>query len=224
MVRMNALLRLLLPALLAGCTASGIAGDPVSRTFQWFDVMAGNDIRRACAPGAPERWRFVYNGIYSEQIRTYDIAGGTMETRIFVRPGFGYLGTPRPDELMNGARSAMSIAPEDLEHLVRVWESDLPNAVKPIGHLRSDRFFWTTAACRNGRFQVAAFTYPPDASAPFGFPQELFRFDRSGKAVNPPRPMRDVGALTDFIPSRHNSDDNARFLLKVTPDGIEPGY
>jgi hypothetical protein len=212
-------------ALTGSAAAQGIANNPISRTFQWPDIMAGNDIRLACRAGAPERWRFVYNAIYSEQVRTYDIVGGMVETRVFNRLGIGYITTFSLADFMHGAASAVPISPEDLRRLIGAWETDLPKAVKPIGHLRADRFFWTSAGCRDGRFVVAAFNYPADGSTPFAFPLELARLDRSGLPGNPPRPMPDVGPLTGFIPSRHNrADDNVRFLLRVTEDGISFGY
>ncbi|MBM3547476.1 MAG: hypothetical protein FJX54_11010 [Alphaproteobacteria bacterium] len=220
LVRLTALLAVAAPA-----AAQGIASDPISRTFRWPDMMAGNDIKRACGPGAPERWRFVYNAIYSEQVRSYDIADGTVETRVFNRLGIGYMTTFSVAEFITGALSTAPISAEDLRRLTSVWEADLPRAVKPVGHLRADRFFWTTAGCRDGRFTFAAFNYPPDASTPFNFPLELARFDRSGRPGNPPRPMPDVGPLTGFIPSRHNrADDSTQFLLKVTENGLQFGY
>lgn len=210
---------------LAGCTAAGIAGDPLTRTFQWGDVMAGNDIRRACGPGAPDRWRFIYNGVYAEQVRVYEIEDGGLEARVFDRPNLANLGGVAFDQFMRGASTRTPITREDLGRIVGVWERDLPKAVRPGDHLRSDRFFWTTAACRGGRFAAAAFNYPADASSPFAFPAELARFDQTGRPFNPPRPIdRDAGALADFLPSRHGNDGGARFLLKVTEDGIQQGY
>ena len=217
--------RLIAVLALAGCTASGIAGDPVTRTFQWGDVMAGNDIRRSCGAGAPERWRFIYTGVYAEQVRVYEIEAGGLDARVFERPNLAHLSTLQFDQFMRGATTRTPVTPEDLRRIVGAWEGDLPKAVHPGDHLRSDRFFWTTAACRDGRFVVAAFNYPADATSPFAFPLELARFDRTGRPVNPPRPIaRDAGVLADFIPSRHGSDDGARFLLKVTEDGIQQGF
>jgi hypothetical protein len=212
------------PTLAAPTMAQAIASDPISRTFRWPDILAGNDIRRACGPGAPERWRFVYNAIYSEQVRSYDVGGGTVETRVFDRLGIGYMTTFSLAEFIQGALSIAPISPEELRRLAAAWETDLPKAVKPIGHLRADRFFWTSAGCRDGRFVFAAFAYPPDGSTPFAFPLELARFDRSGRPGNPPRAMPDVGPLAGFIPSRHDSaDDATRFLLRVAENGIQFG-
>ncbi len=217
--------RLVVLLALAGCTATGIADDPITRTFQWGDVMAGNDIRRSCGPGAPERWRFIYNGVYSEQVRVYEIDTGGLDARVFDRPNLAHFGRLAFDQFMHGAGNRTPITRDDLRRIVSVWESDLPKAVRPGDHLRSDRFFWTTAGCREGRFVVAAFNYPADASSPFAFPQELARFDRTGRPVNSPRPIaRDAGVMADFMPSRHNNDGTARFLLKVTEDGIQKGY
>src|SRR5690606_6468296 len=56
---------------LAACTYRG-ADDPVSRKFSWFSYLNGDDIRRECVAGAADRYRFVYNGINVEQVRTYD--------------------------------------------------------------------------------------------------------------------------------------------------------
>ena len=220
LLRLAVLLALAVPA-----AAQSIPNDPVSRTVRWPDIMAGTDIKRACAPGAPERWRFVYNAIYSEQVRSYDIADGTVETRVFDRLGIGFMTTFSLAEFIQGALSTTPITPQELRRLIALWEIDLPKAVRPVGHLRADRFFWTTAGCRDGRFTFAAFSHPPDGSTPFIFPLEIARFDRSGKPVNPPRPTPDVGPMTGFIPNRHNSaDDNARFLLRVTENGLQFGY
>jgi hypothetical protein len=216
---------LLLCLALAGCAASGIAGDPITRMLQWPEVMAGNDIRRACGPGAPERWRFVYNGSYAEQVRVYEIEAGAVVARVFDRPNLALVGALEAQQVMRGIDSRVPITPEEMRRLVATWEGDLALAVRPVGHLRSDRFFWTTAACRDGRFTVAAFAYPADGASPFAFPEELARFDRTGRKVNPPRPVeRDAGVLADYTPSRHGSDRAPRFLLRVTEGGIETGY
>lgn len=211
---------------LAGCTANGIANDPLTRNFQWGDVMAGSDIRRACAPGAPERWRFVYNGVYGEQVRVYEIEAGTVEARVFDRLNLASLDLYRTDHFLRGANARTPIGPDDLGRLVRAWESDRPKVAQPGVLLRSDRFFWTTTACRDGRFVVAAFPYPSDGASTLTFPEELARFDRTGKPVNPPRAFdRDILVLSDYQPNRRTGDTEQKFLLRIMPDGsIARGY
>ena len=47
----------------AGCNYQG-RDDALSQRFTWFSYMNGDDILAACNPGAPDRFRFVYNGVY----------------------------------------------------------------------------------------------------------------------------------------------------------------
>ena len=58
---------------LGGCEYAGPAGDPVSRNISWFDYVGGESLKAACGPGASTQLRFVYNGIYDQQIRSYDL-------------------------------------------------------------------------------------------------------------------------------------------------------
>ena len=66
--------------LLAGCTYRGDIDNPAVRKVSWFSYLDGTDIRTACAEGAPDSYRLVYNGRYEEQLRSYEItadgAGG----------------------------------------------------------------------------------------------------------------------------------------------------
>src|SRR5687767_2994137 len=130
----RALLSLLTCLALAGCAPAGVAEDPVSRLFQWPQIMAGEDIRRDCTAGGGERWRVVYNGVYTEQVRVYDIAAGAVETRVFDRLNLLDLDA---DRFFHGARSTVAIAPTDLRRFVEAVAGDLPRAAKPDEHLRS---------------------------------------------------------------------------------------
>ena len=46
---------------------------PVVRSFHWFDFVGANDIRAACVPGGRSHLRLVYNALWEEQVRVYDI-------------------------------------------------------------------------------------------------------------------------------------------------------
>src|SRR5437899_6463412 len=46
---------------------------PIVRSVHWFDYVGGNDIRAACGKDGRNRLRLVYNAIYDEQVRTYEI-------------------------------------------------------------------------------------------------------------------------------------------------------
>src|SRR5437762_456402 len=46
---------------------------PIVRSFNWFSYVGGDDIRAACGKDGRDRLRLVYNAIYDEQVRTYEI-------------------------------------------------------------------------------------------------------------------------------------------------------
>ena len=46
---------------------------PIVRSLNWFSYVAGDDIRAACRPGGRNRIRLVYNALWEEQVRTYEI-------------------------------------------------------------------------------------------------------------------------------------------------------
>jgi len=210
---------------LASCTGSGVANDPISRAFQWYGTLAADDIRRSCAPGAPEQWRFIYNGVYTEQVRVYEIRGGMVETRVFDRLNILNLDLNTADQFMGGARSANPITPEDQQKVAATWQADLAVAAKPGEHLRSDRFYWTTAACRDGKFTFAAFLYPNTGGPAFAFPGELIRYDTTGKQVNRPRTFdRDILIPSDYQVRRDHGAEGPRFLMRVVENGARQGY
>ena len=73
-------------ALLAACSGTSHVDTPLVGRLQWFAFIGGDDIRRQCVPGAPAHYRFVYNAVYSEQVRIYDVmrnsAGAEFGARI----------------------------------------------------------------------------------------------------------------------------------------------
>src|SRR5690606_21540976 len=64
--------------LLAGADSAAQRPDrnvalPIVRSFNWFSYVAGDDIRARCGVDGRDRVRLVYNAIYSEQVRTYEL-------------------------------------------------------------------------------------------------------------------------------------------------------
>ena len=64
--------------LLAGSAAFGQRADrnvdmPIVRSIHWFDYVGGDDIRQACGKDGRNRLRLIYNAIYDEQVRTYEV-------------------------------------------------------------------------------------------------------------------------------------------------------
>ena len=65
-------------ALIAAGGASAQRADrnveqPIARSFNWFAYVGAKDIREACKPGGRNRIRLIYNALYDEQVRTYEI-------------------------------------------------------------------------------------------------------------------------------------------------------
>src|SRR5262249_31001219 len=57
----------------AACTAAGDSLNPIRRNLGWYDFLDGGDLRKACAAGTSDRYRFVYNGRWREQVRVHEI-------------------------------------------------------------------------------------------------------------------------------------------------------
>jgi len=43
------------------------------RSLNWFSYVAAEDIRAACRPGGRNRLRLVYNALWEEQVRAYEV-------------------------------------------------------------------------------------------------------------------------------------------------------
>src|SRR5476651_878925 len=46
---------------------------PVVRSVSWFGYVGGDDIRAACQPGTRSHIRLIYNALWEEQVRIYDL-------------------------------------------------------------------------------------------------------------------------------------------------------
>ena len=45
----------------------------IVRSLNWFSYVASEDIRVGCQPGARSRMRLIYNALWEEQVRTYEL-------------------------------------------------------------------------------------------------------------------------------------------------------
>lgn len=181
----------------AGCQYTG-ADNPVARKFSWYSYLNADDIRSACAPGTPERWRLVYNAVYQEQVRAYEVEAGL--------PGGGARVTAKVNTTANLANVDIDPASPDpfqpwrdkvakADIRAQDWTSfraALANAgalgPSPAGmELNSDNFYWIVAGCAQGRMYFTAYSWPSPAWDKMGFDKLLFAWDFTGVAVNPPR-------------------------------------
>ncbi len=181
---------------LAGCAYdSGGMDNPVERRLQWFSFIAGADIRAGCGPGAPDRYRLVYNGFWREQVRIYELGeGGRLAAAVH---GPADLWSVRGGDLLapwRGWRVETVLNPAQksrfLDSLAASGWRDPP----PLGaRLPSDGFYWTAVACEGGRFRFNAWLFPSAAFGALSFPPVLEALANTGVAIAPADPFAYVG-------------------------------
>ena len=222
---------LLAAAALTACAYRG-HDNALSQRFTWFSYMNGDDIRAACVPGAIDRFRFVYNGVYIQQARTYDIAPRAS--------GDGYLFRARvlgPSDLSNvnidpqviiedplellapfaGRKSSLTLSGRDIDVLAgSLTESGLFQPPPSGLYLRSEDFFWVGVACIGGRVVFNAWRWPSQRFDALTFPKLLLTWDETGVAMNPPRNL----APFDIYGQTNPEGKYPQFSLTVGENGF----
>ena len=207
-------------AALASCTWSGgDIGDPLQRKVHWFSFVGGDDIRAACAAGTPDRFRLVYNAVYDEQLRIYEVDSLRRVVSIHaITPGNA--ARLSVDDLLGPWRSVQAQVQLDqggYDDLVRAFDQGGMAAPPPVGlELPSRSFHWVAATCRDGKFALTAWKYPSVAFAAMGFDAKLFALDNTGIAVNPPREVGHDPIWED----KAKRLETPVFSFRVTGDGL----
>jgi len=208
--------------LLAACSGTSNVDTPVIGRLQWFSFIGGDDIRKQCVPGAPARYRFVYNAVYSEQVRVYDVtrsaAGAEFGTRI-TNGQISLLGyTPGAADPWN-VRTRAGGALDNAAYLalVRRLEADgFGAATDTATRFPSSDHYWLVAACADGRFHLNGWRNGTPGFAALGFPALLFTHDTTEIAVPQPRP----NPLADYYDSLRNGMPDRNFEIQLTPEGL----
>jgi hypothetical protein len=222
---------LLLALAVAGCAYRG-RDDALSQRFTWFSYMNGDDIRAACVPGAVDRFRFVYNGVYIQQARTYDIrprpdgGGYTLKVRVLGPADLSNVSidpwtiVDDPLDLLApyaGRRSSLALGGRDIDALVgRLTQSGLFQPAPSGLYLRSEDFFWVGVACVDGRLAFNAWRWPSSRFEALTFPELLLSWDQTGIPVNPPRNL----APFDIYGQTNPEGRFPQFTLTVGDDGF----
>ncbi len=180
-------------ALPACAYRAGYEDNPITRSFGWFSYINADDLRSACAPGAPDRYRLIYNAVWQEQVRTYDItaAGGGAELKAQVR-GETDFARPIPlDDLLAPWRPVTvrkRLAAGELRRLRAALHQSGFYVPAPDGtRVASWGFFWVAAACEGGRFYFNAWSYPSPRYDRVRLAGLLGGFDATGIPFNAPR-------------------------------------
>ncbi|OAN47047.1 hypothetical protein [Magnetospirillum moscoviense] len=206
-------------ALSACAYRGGDIGDPVVRKFYWYSFLSGDDIDEHCTAGMPDRFRVVYNGVYSEQVRIYQL--DSLQKVLSVKVvGSGNAGKLSSDDLLSPWRadeSKIALDQETYDRLVMSFKGDGMFAPPPVGlRLPSQSFYWTAASCLSGRYNFTAWSYPSDSFDRLVFGNNLFALDSMGIPVKAAGPV-------PFDPQRADSARRGEvtdFTLEVGPRGL----
>jgi len=208
---------------------------PIVRSLNWFSYVASDDIRAACRPGGRDRLRLVYNALWEEQVRTYELflqPDGTagLNIGVLVDQGpatnvsnitIGELGdVTGPWRMRRGQRLLSAGETGELVGLLQASNAFGP----PRDGLRlpDNDFWWTVASCRNGVWGFQAYHYPTDRFANVRFAEKLFALDNVGVAVNRPRNLEPAELRRDPIMLRPGRERADRWMLVVGKDGLRP--
>ncbi|MBS0540791.1 MAG: hypothetical protein JSR47_18665 [Proteobacteria bacterium] len=205
---------------------------PVLRTFNWFGYVGGDDIRDRCRPGSRNRIRLVYNGLWEEQVRTYELTlqpDGTAGLDVGVLADQGDLSSlliARPVDVTN---------PWRMKHGQRLLDpaqtADLMGALQasaafgpPRDGLRlpDNDFWWTVASCRNGVWGFQAYHYPTDGFANVRFADRLYALDNVPVPINKPRKLEPAQFRRGFDSHSAQRGRGDRWMLVVGKDGLRP--
>jgi len=207
--------------LLSGCASSGPPDNPIVRKFSWYSYLEGGDIRATCGSAAANQYRMVYNGVFTEQVRTYDIsADGHLEVGVIEPAHLDHLSVSSLSDLLNPWRAKTAnrmVSSAQVDDIANALQHDGAFGAPAVGtELSSRGFYWTIAACHQGQYHFTALAWPSPAWDSATFPDVLLALDPSAIAVNPPR---DTGPLRTTARRSQGNFAN-EFHTKVGTNGL----
>ena len=204
---------------------------PIVRSFNWFSYVAADDIRAGCGRDGRNRLRLVYNAIYNEQVRVYEIflqPDGTAGMTVDVLADQGdvsNLSIADPSDVTNPwrmKRGQRVLAPGETRDLVALLQQSAAFGPPRAGlRLPDVDFWWTVASCLNGTWGFQAYHYPTDSFANVKFAAKLFSWDPVPVVVNPPRKLVPAELRKDWNAPPNHMRAN-KWTLTVGKDGLQP--
>ncbi len=203
---------------------------PMGRSLNWFAYVGGDDIRAACTPQGRSRIRIVYNALWEEQVRTYEIflqPDGTagVTTRVLADQGIvtnilidtSGSNTTGPWNARRGERVLTRDENGGLMDLLQQSAAFGP----PRNGLRlpDNDFWWTVASCRNGVWGFQAYHHPTDGFANARFMERILALDSVQVPVNRPRKLEPAELRRDPL-AQPGRDRVNRWTLVVGTDGL----
>lgn len=211
-------------ALVAGCTYQGGVENPIVRKATWFSYLAGDDIKRECVPGRLAQYRLVYNAVWGEQVRAYDLrrsatgAGAVLFIHVFGGANVAEFTLPDFTGPWRGTSADRRLDESRYVELIRAIEASDFGGPPPEGDtLASWNFYWVVSACADGRFHWNAWRAGSERFADVRFDRLLFAHDSSGVPINAVRPVSDAEAR---LKANSRDDPYDHFELKVGREGL----
>jgi hypothetical protein len=148
---------------LAACTAARAPESTLEQKFTWYRYLAGDDLRTACGGGGPVRFRFVYNAVFTDEVRALDLSateggGGRLESRRYRGARVLDVGSAslvnRPDA------ATVELDVEQVAGLLDAIVADGFAGPSETGLiLRSDTFYGVATGCRGGEFKIHGYPW-----------------------------------------------------------------
>jgi len=207
---------------------------PVVRSVSWFGYVGGDDIRAACQPGTRSHIRLIYNALWEEQVRAYDLfpqPDGTAGLNVGVLADQGNVATL---SVSNGLDITNPWRMKKGERLLNVGETrDLMAALQasaafgpPRDGLRlpDNDFWWAVSSCRDGVWGFQAYHYPTDGFANVRFADRLWALDEVRVPISKPRKLEPAEFRRGDDFDRHSVQRGRgdRWMLVVGKDGLRP--
>ncbi len=208
-----------LSVLLSGCSYDGgDLGNPIDRRFEWFSFVGGDDIRTACVPGAPDRYRLIYTALYDEQVRVYEVdSASRVLTEQVLRPAnLARFNLDDIASLWEPVTAKVPLSTDDYKALQNSLNVSGVYAPPPVGlDLPSHSYNWTAAFCHQGQYGFTGWLYPSPAFDKLTFNRWLFDHDKTGIAIDNPAPIP-----FDALYNAQVRDGQAfQFIITVGSDG-----
>jgi hypothetical protein len=201
---------------------------PVVRSFNWFGHVGGEDIRAACQPGTRSHIRLVYNALWEEQVRVYDVfpqPDGTAGLDIGVLADQGNVAqlllstagdVTAPWQMKKGQRLLSAAETTDLMGALQASAAFGP--ARDGLRLPDNDFWWTVSSCRNGVWGFQAYHYPTDGFAT----EKLYAWDNVPVAINKPRRLEPAEFRRGFDSKSAQRGRGDRWILVVGNAGLRP--
>lgn len=198
---------------LGACTTYQTSpSNPVERSLTWFSFLAGDDIRGACQPGAPDHYRFVYNGIYQLQIRSYELTptpeGALLEVRARGRSGLlNRFSIDKPLGPWAQTQGRVQLGNTVAANIVDAYADAIAASPSSAGQLfDSNEYYWIVAACSAGNYTLKGFVDPKVDLNALAFPKQLLAHDTTGVPFRKAEPVE--GFTDDVFSIRINKAGN----------------